>query len=278
MEKNKKENKKEGEDVKRPDPESVGPLTGKRYSRRAGDMHPQLESSSVWLVSFTDVMALMLTFFVLLFAMSEPEKQTWSDVISALQVEFNKFYGPLYNKGPQDAVNLEKINFSRALDINYMEALLESGIEKNEALKNITLIPQPGLLIVSLPYDLLFDSAEATVKESGRTALYSMGGTLRRIKNKIEVVGHADPRPVQGGEYDSNWELSLARAAHVAAILNNVGYERNIAIRGHSSGRFDDLDGVVEDDQRYDLSRRVDIIIMDHDGRKPPFVLAPDTP
>lgn len=245
------------------------PLTGRRFHRRLGDIHEQEKNSYVWLISFTDVMALMLTFFVLLFSMTEPAKQEWSAVSSALQSEFNKFYGALANRGPQDSLDIDRIDFNEALNINYLEALIETVIGDSQYLENITLISQPDSLIISLPRDLLFDPGDATVKEEGSRALYALGGSLSRIKNKIEIIGHADPRPVDrrgAGEFESNWDLSFARAASVAAILESVGYQSDIMIQALSSGRYDDLQGVVDDEQRLDLARRVDIVIRNHDG------------
>jgi chemotaxis protein MotB len=87
----------------------------------------------------------------------------------------------------------------------------------------------------------------------------------------MELVGHADPRPVEavkGSLYESNWDLSLARAVAVAAALDKVGYNQPVAVRGASSGRYEDLQGIVDEKQRLDLSRRVDIDIMNHDGRR----------
>lgn len=247
------------------------PLTGKRVHRRMGDIHEAEESSHLWLVTFTDVMALMLTFFVLLFSMASPTKENWDNVTAAMQSEFNKFYGAVMNRGPQDSLNIDKINFDRALNISYLRALTERVISDSKYLENVTLIPQPGSLIISLPRELLFDPGSAAVKEEGARALYALGGSLSRIRNKIEIIGHADPRPVdaQTGAFDSNWDLSMARAANVAAILENVGYEKDITIHGLSSGRYEDLEGIITDEnKRLDLARRVDIVVMDNDGTK----------
>lgn len=246
----------------------------RRYRRRMGDAGGAGEESApIWVLTFTDVMGLMLTFFVMLFAMSEPEQQQWADVSAALNNEFNKFYGKIMERGPTDSINLSRIDYDQALDIKYLEALLESTMANNEQLGGVKLIPQAGQLVLSLPQDLLFESGQADIKSDGARAIYALGGMLSRIKNKIEVTGHADPRPVSRaqdmGKYSSNWELSLARAANVAGLLNSVGYERAIDIRGLSSGRYDDMAAVIADEaQRIELSRRVDIVIMNHDGRR----------
>jgi len=253
------------------DPEEVSaPLTGRRFHRRADDIHEPEASSQIWLISFTDVMALMLTFFVLLFSMTEPQKQDWSEISSAVRTEFNRFYGSVANRGTQETINVNRIDFDEALNINYLAALIQVVVTESKFLEDVILTPRAGRLVISLPRELLFEPGDAMVKEEGARALYALGGSLSRITNKVEIVGHADPRPISQGEggYDSNWELSAQRGLTVAGILESVGYQNDIVVRGHSSGRYQDLDGVVDEQQRLDLSRRVDIIVLDHDGSK----------
>jgi chemotaxis protein MotB len=257
--------------------ETATPLTGKRVFRRAEDIQENQQSSNIWLISFTDVMALMLTFFVLLFSMTEPSKKDWSEVTAAMQSEFNRFYGSMARRGPQDTLNISKLNFDQALNIKYLQFLMQNIVNENESLDSVHVISQGTRLIISLPRDLLFEPGQAEVKEQGSRALYALGGALSRIKNKIEVIGHADPRPVStvSAEYDTNWDLSLMRAVNVAGILERVGYQNNITIRGLSSGRYQDLEDTVEEQERLELSRRVDIVLLNHDGSRQKVFYAP---
>jgi len=267
----KEKSKKKKNDMAADDAGQAPVARSRRRSRRMGDMQKEEQSSMSWLISFTDVMALMLTFFVLLFSMTEPAKQDWSELSSALQSEFNRFYGALHNRGPVETVNLNRINFNQALNLPYLSVLLESVMAENEQLANVRLIRQQDTLILALPQDLLFDPGSAQVKDNGARALYALGGALSRIKNTIEINGHADPRPISGTTsegHSSNWELSLARAAQVAAMLNTVGYQKEIAIYGYSSGRYDDLTEIEDENERLDLARRVDIVLMSHDGAR----------
>ncbi len=238
----------------------------RRLSRRAGDRGHT--SSNMWLISFTDVMALMLTFFVLLFSMSNPKKEQWEKFTNEVQQNFNRFHGRPLNRGAQDAININKVNFSKALNLKYLQAIISNLIEKEPTLSNIRLIPNGSSLIISLPQNLLFDAGQASVREKGNKALFSLAGTLSRIKNRIEIVGHTDPRPVSSGNFTSNWELSLARAANVAGVLENVGYGRAITVRGHASARYNDLPSTIDMQERLDLSRRVDIVVMEDDGKR----------
>lgn len=240
----------------------------RRFTRRVGDQASS--SSNLWLVSFTDVMALMLTFFVLLFAMSNPKKEDWNKLTNNIQESFNRFYGQQLNRGSEEAINISKIDFGRALDLNYLRALIENLIEKEPSLSAAMLIDNDNSLIIALPQSLLFESGQAEVRSEANKALFTLATTLGRIKNRVEVVGHTDPRPMSGGagRYPSNWELSLMRAANVAAVLENVGYNNPITIRGQASGRFDDMPNTIALETRLDVARRVDIVVMEDDAKR----------
>ncbi len=244
-----------------------GIMVRRRYDRRAGDP----PGPSIWLISFTDVMALMLTFFVLLFAMSNPKQEDWEDFTDTLQNNFNKYYGQPLNRGIQDAISIEKVDFSRALDLSYLKTLIVSLTKQEESLKDIELYPQPGRLIVSLPEDLLFEPGSDALGDGSTRALFTLAEMLGRIKNRVEIVGHADPRPVRTERFSSNWDLSFARAAQVSAALARYGYTRPVRVRAQASGRYGDLADKLPEAERLSLSRRVDIIIMEDDGKRLKF-------
>ena len=156
------------------------------------------------------------------------------------------------------------------MNLNYLRALIENLVKRNPELANVELIDAGSSLIISLPQEILFESGNAEVRGMANRALYTLAGSLRRIKNRIEIVGHTDPRPTSStSDFTSNWSLSLKRAATVAAVLEGVGYDQPIIIRGQSSGRYQDLDETIPEDTRLELSRRVDIVVMEDDGRQP---------
>jgi len=238
----------------------------RRFVRREGDQKSQ--SSSMWLVSFTDVMALMLTFFVLLFAMSNPDEEQFEQFKENMQKNFGKFQGEQANQGTQEAINIARIDFNEALNLQYLEVLISNLIEKNPELKAVRIMQNAGRLILSFPQEMLFESGGATLKPQASQTLYALVNTLRRIRNSVEVVGHTDPRPIRSEEFQSNWELSLARASNVSGLLKDVGYDKNILVKGYASGRYNDLPQEFSQEKRMDLSRRVDIVIREDDGKR----------
>lgn len=226
-------------------------------------------SVPLWLISFTDVMALMLTFFVMLYSMSVPKVEKWEEVSRAISSKFNKFENArAFEMGPNDVINIDRIRSTKALNLDYLQTLVSKLLEEKK-IEDVLLILNGDRLIVSLPSKLLFESGRVQIKKKGEDVLFELGGILSHVKNRMEVIGHTDPRPVTSTAvrgYQNNWELSLARATSVASVLRDVGYEKDIVVRGLSSGRYDELSSQIPQDERYALSRRVDIVLMPDNG------------
>ena len=222
----------------------------------------------LWLITFTDVMALMLTFFVLLHSMSFTQEEKWEEMSKGLTKKFNAFDAAEYNSGTQDVISLDKIDTMSALNVGYIKVLINRLLVHKD-IKDILLIENGKRLVLSLPSDLLFKSGQVEIGEDGKKALFDLGGILARLKNRIEIVGHSDPRPITNPDaaaYKTNWQLSLARAAEVARVFKDVGYKRDIIVRGVSSARYDELPEQLSEEERYGLSRRVDIVITNDGG------------
>lgn len=251
----------EGDDLEAEDKPKM-----RRFARRSGDQTGS--TTSMWLISFTDVMALMLTFFVLLFAMSNPEQEKFDQFKENIQQNFNKFEGEAFNRGSEDSINIERVDFNKALDLKYLQVLIKNLVDENPDLGQITILQNAGTLILSLPEEMLFQSGGAFIKPEAARTLSAIVNSLRRIRNSVEVIGHTDPRPTKSSQFPSNWELSLARAANVAGLLENLGYDKPILIKGYASGRYNDLSDEFDQDIRMSLSRRVDIVIRQDDGRR----------
>ncbi len=221
----------------------------------------------VWLISFTDLMALMLTFFVLLFAMTKPDPQSWSDIRATLEDEFYQYNSRPAQLSEKDSLSLPRTSYSRAHSFAYLTPLLRSQLKTIDTLQGVEITEQPDRLLISLPDDLLFESGSATLTKTGNDIIYQLSPMLNQIRNATEIAGHADPRPITNSDlFATNWELSLARATSVAISLYNNGYDKNLRVQGFSSKRYNELDEGLSEDVRLSLSRRVDIVILKHDG------------
>ncbi|NQU60526.1 MAG: OmpA family protein [Rhodospirillales bacterium] len=223
--------------------------------------HPpaQDKGTRVWLITFTDLVALMLTFFVMVFAMSSVKVSKWQNVIDSLSQTLR----PTQEKtvpAATSSFNIGTIFRKRAINLDYLASVLAESFEGHALLSNGRLMRLEDRLIISLPGDLLFETGQAETTERGREAMFVLGGVLRNIGNSIGINGHAGPEAAVGGGYASEWELTTARAAAVANVLSHSGYTEDITAYGYGASRAGDLSDLPEP-TRTSLNRRIDIVV-----------------
>ncbi|MDJ0609916.1 MAG: flagellar motor protein MotB [Kiloniellales bacterium] len=218
--------------------------------------------SQAWLVTFTDLIALMLTFMVLLFAMSKVEQRRWQNLVDALTQNLNAVR-EMPAAAPTATLDVEDVETLPGFDLDYLSALLSQNLAADPLLSDVLLTRMEGRLVIALPSALLFESGSVQPSARAPEVLNALAGQLRYVGNKIEVAGHADPRP-PGGGIPSNWELSLARARNVAFLLNAAGLEGRIVARGYGHSRFDSLSQKLQGARRLVIGRRVEVVIHDY--------------
>ncbi len=221
---------------------------------------PRGPERPTWLISFADLIALLLAFFVLIYAMQRVETGPWEALVESLSLSLR----PDHDARPPKRAADDNINYAappRAIDLSYLEVLLTSRQAREGALAGVLLRRRGDHLIIALPSDLIFASGRATPIAADGLKLADIAAVLRNINNRIEIYGHTDPSQIRSGRFRSNWELSLARAVVVADQLRKFGYRRPIATFGFADTRFGEVASVEPRARRLALARRVDIVI-----------------
>jgi len=221
---------------------------------------PPKRNANAWMLTFTDLVSLMLTFFVLLFSMSNVKIDEWENVIDSLSQTLNPEREEITSVSTATH-NIETAFRKRAINLDYLTSVLKETIEGDALLGATQFMLLEDRLVMALPGDLLFQPGQAVMTERAEEALFQLGGILRNIGNQIGVNGHSDPSPVTGGVFASNWELSMARAGAVANALTQAGYEDPIVSFGYSNSRYAQLPDLPED-RRLAIGRRVDLVIF----------------
>lgn len=212
------------------------------------DIPPPERGTRVWLITFTDLVALMLTFFVMLFAMSNVKLTEWRSIINSLSQTLR----PEVTKtvpAPSSAFNIGTIFRKRAIDLDYLASVLGEASEGHGLLSRGRIARLDDRLVIALSGDSLFEPDGSALTGDGRQALFVLGGVLRNIGNQIDVSGHADIAQVVRG-YASVWELATARAATVTNALRQSGYTDDIIAFGFA----DAANGAA-------VARRIEIVI-----------------
>jgi chemotaxis protein MotB len=229
------------------------------YPHRTGARSTAAAARSNWLVTFADLIALILAFFVMMYATHRVEHGDWQAMVKSLSQSLN-VEGHVQKK-PTAKQNVRIIHRPAAMDLSYLGALLD-GLKESEPLLSRILLHRLGdRLIVALPGDLLFHPGRADPVDGAAERIAVLANVLRNVSNRIDVFGHTDPSPIAGHVFDSNWELSLARAETVANMLQTAGYPRKLGAFGLADSRFEDLSEIRSQDRKLRLARRVDLVI-----------------
>ncbi len=213
-----------------------------------------------WKVMLADLLALILSFLVLLFSMRQINYDNWRDVLSAFASQPGMADDRLTDRNSKASLE------DGGRPLSYLETLLKQKLTEDPDLAMARLRLADDSLILELPGKLLFPTASARPFPAAKAVAERLGEMLSSVANGIDIIGRADPRPLRNSPLGSNWGLSLARAASLAAMLRAAGYPYPLRIIGAGSGAFytENLDLPMK--QRLELARRVDIVIRTRDA------------
>ncbi len=216
-----------------------------------------------WLLTYADMITLLLALFIILFSISTINKVKLQRLVHDLGGGFNS----------QDAINNPPNGQTTSAtkdDLQAMQAQLESYISQNKIQKQVqTKITKDGKkreLVISLLSDKpVYDSGSADLHDETKKVLDQVNKQLRGRQNEVRVEGNTDNVPISNGQFPSNWELSSARATGVARYLvesDGLTAKRISALGyGEYRPRF-----ANDTDEHRAGNRRVDVVILDTDA------------
>lgn len=218
-------------------------------------------SGGTWLTTYADMVTLLLSFFVLLFAFSSIDAGNFQAIVRSLQQGFGILQSGTSIIGDDIAMvspgdlGLQQLNsiFDRLATYLDSEAIPGVSLEMDERGVTIRFADQ-----------VFFDLGKADLKPEARRILDSVAPTLKDLPNPIRVEGHTDNLPINNVEFASNWELSVRRATNVVRyLIEEKGFDpENLSAAGYAEYR--PLRPNDTPDNRA-LNRRVDIVIMNID-------------
>ena len=222
----------------------------------------------VWLITFVDLISLLLAFFLMLYSMSSIQKNDWAAFLASL----NKHEVLMKEKkvgSKKDAELIRPAEISKGLEIKYLRTILESEIDSNDLLKFVEFFEKHNQLVLSFPSSLIFRPGSSELLPKGKQALFALSEKLSNLENRVELFGYSDPNPIINNQkYKNNWVLSLFRASAVANALIKSGYRKPLNIVSLGDTGTSRIDGVSGQKRKYRRARRVDIVIHSERDKK----------
>ncbi|CUS76636.1 chemotaxis protein MotB [Candidatus Kryptonium thompsonii] len=235
-------------------------------SKRKKGHTEEHENIERWLITYADLITLLLGLFVVLYSMSQIDLNKYQQWISA----FSQLFGgggvlssgkgilvtPIPPKSSLDAI----ANSSKPSSQQNLEAQLNAVLSSSIQSKKIMITTSTEGLTIHLLERLLFESGSADLKPEAKAVLDTLAEILKFLPNKIRVEGHTDNRPINTVRFPSNWHLSVARALNTAYYLMGKGVPpEKISIVGHSEYKPIAPNDTEENRAK---NRRVDIVVI----------------
>ena len=232
-----------------------------RKTERCRGVSPDPQPShDRWLVSYADFVTLMFAFFTTMYAISSVDAQKLDTMAEALSVAFDQPREAVSLRlDPTDATWLEAA--ARVRELAGLRDQLATHLADDIAGDLVDLRLDGRGLVISLHEAGAFATASAELAPAARTLITTVGLAVRDLDNIVRVEGHTDDRPIFTQRYQSNRELSTARATSVVTFLvenMNIPSQR-LAIAGY--GEFRPL-GPNDSDANRAKNRRVDIVVL----------------
>lgn len=216
------------------------------------------ENLERWLLTYADLITLLLAFFIVMYSMSKVDNKKFGQVSDALNTVLRGGHSVLrFSLDPDNPGHgLLKLGNLRMVQQKIDEKFKTLG--RNEDVQ--TEITERGL-VIHIVESALFDEGSSLLKARAMDVLDLIADQLRGRPNHVRIEGHTDDRPIQTPLYPSNWELSASRATTVVRYYvenHNIPPDR-ISALGY--GEFRPVKANTTPENRA-MNRRVDIVIL----------------
>ncbi len=211
-------------------------MSGGGGGRKRRGHEEEHENHERWLVTYADMLTVLMALFIVMFALSVVDKAKFEKFKEGLNGDLGNG-ASLLEGGPglqqagdtpidlqaaitaldekqsrQQAAAQDKDDLERARQ-KILQALVAKGMEDKVRFK----LDERGLVVTVVTDDVLFALGSATLRPQGNAVLDAIAPALEVLPNQVTVEGHTDDLPLKGR--GSNWELSTERATSVLRYL-----------------------------------------------------------
>lgn len=215
--------------------------TGSEAEAQIGLSPPPEETKKVkagapeWMCTFSDLVTLLMCFFVLLFAMSTTQQETYKELVQSLRSALGSQAVP--ESGTREGLTMHAVPSEQPSEnqqIDELGGMIEKELEEivsevrelvlfNKLGGEVSVTKTEDGVVITMSDLLLFAQGGATLSDKGQDILQKVASVLSKLAYRVKIKGHTDAEPISSALYPSNWELSSARASTVVRLLIQNG-------------------------------------------------------
>jgi len=188
--------------------------------RKKPEEHDNMER---WLITYADLITLLLAFFIMMYTFSKQDTQKYREVTGHLKTIFTGG-SSVGSRGGTTASAPFDVSLAPPGSSEDVKKRLEQEINKvegngDEIQKKISVISDERGIVIRILDEAFFDPGKADLRQGAKKTLDRIAPVIRTVSNPVRVEGHTDNIPIATSEFRSNWELSVRRATEVIRYL-----------------------------------------------------------
>lgn len=226
-----------------------------RRKRKQDDIN-----SNAWMDTYADTITLLLTFFILLYSFSTIDNEKLKAIAYSLKSQV----------GGEEPITIDKIDknienltpgIGAKSEYDILVEKITKLLQENGLTDLVKIREEDAGVILQIGDNIMFDTADARLKGESKKVLDVVSSLIPKINNEIMIQGHTDNRPIKSSQYESNWELSTARAF---AVLKYFINDKHLDPKRFSATGYGEYRPIVENssEENMEINRRVDILIV----------------
>jgi len=217
----------------------------------------QEAGAPAWMVTFSDMVTLLLTFFVLLLSMANMDKVKFQDAAGSLRDAFG-----VLKSADKTTIDKPKVVEFAPITDDFTSRVYQRMLTQFNQLKidrRIKLLKDRGAVVLRVEGSVLFAPGETEVDPNAFPLLRDVASLIQNLPLNLRIEGHTDDSPPTKTGL-TNWDISIARAVSVLKFLekeNLVPLDRMSAV-GYGSQRPLSTENTPE---ARALNRRVEFVL-----------------
>ena len=225
-----------------------------------------------WMTTFSDMMTLLLTFFILLYSISSVDAVKFKSISASLSAVLmgEKSSSIIEEEGPTQDIPLDEPQYEfdelpeeAKIDEKTLEMYktVEEYVSAEGLQADVTVSLNRNGVFVNIKEAILFEPGRASLIVGGETLLDSLEGLFLQFENEIVIEGHTDNIPMKSAIYPTNWELSTGRAIAVLRYLSEIKAVPGARLSAIGYGEYRPM---VDNDtpENRAFNRRVNLLII----------------
>jgi chemotaxis protein MotB len=227
------------------------------------------ENHERWLLTYSDLITLLLAFFIMMYTLSRQDAQKYQEVSDQLRVIFSGGAGVMAKGGgtlPVGAVAPAR-EASNSEIMKQLEDELKNAAVPVEMQRNLTILLDDRGIIVRALDQAFFEEGKADLQDKAKNTINRIIPILKQVNRDVRIEGHTDNVPISTPEFKSNWELSVKRATEVVRYIIEKGGFPPEMISASGYAEFRPLVPNINQENR-SKNRRIEIIMEKPKSKK----------